>query len=1038
MSDTNEDSLFERLQSGKARLLSGSRAMLHRGLTRFSRGAEAVVGRVRPLQMMWQRAGWIRAQLYHARILVTHPDQRSRFVRTLRLAVANLKDPKAGMGAERARGLIEDIRGFRNRPLISILVPVYNTPAGRLRACIESVRGQIYPYWELCLADDGSSSTETLEVLESYASMDARIRLLAAPSQAHRGISHATNAALSCAQGEFVALLDHDDELTADALYWVAERLNARPDTDYLYSDEDKLDPSGILCDRFFKPDWSPELMLNCMYTGHLSVYRTSRVRSLGGFRPEFDFAQDYDLALRVTEQTDRIEHVPRILYHWYRAPGSAATGGDSKSFAREANRRALEDALLRRGIDAVVETPKAVNRVRIRSRQPVRVSLIIPTDSERNLGDCLEAIFARTAYPDLEIVVVTNSGLAETMRRRYPDRPQLVFCRFDKPFNFSQKCNEGAKLASGEIVVFFNDDVRPLGGDWVEDLIELLVLPEVGAVSPKLLYEDRTLQHAGLVTGVRGLVGTAFHKLPADAPDYFAFALSVRDASAISGACLAMRRRDFADLDGFDAENTPINHSDVDLCFRVRERGLRCVYTPHATLLHIGHLSLADFEKAEKKKQKKPRDKSDVFLLKRWAGFSGEDPYYTEPMRDLLYRDSPAPFRLYGENSRKPYAEGRDALFISHELSESGAPLVLYYAVEHYVKSGGFAVVLAPQDGPFRARYQALGVPVVIDSVAFTQPHALAKLVAGFDLIVANTIVSWPLVYVAQEAGIPTLWYIHESGYIETVLSANKDCWQALRRARNVLVGSERAYTAVRRYNASARILHYGVPDLYEARPPDATGSRDKLVFSMLGSIERRKGQDVLARAIKLLPDSYRERAVFHIVGRTLEPEALRQLTAEIKDLPCVQLRDGVDLAEYRRLLHGSDVIVCVSRDDTLPLVTLDALACGKVLLCTDSTGTSAFLQDGVNGLVVKNEDVELLSSRLRALIDDAGSDPGALTRIGEQARKTFLEQFSMAVFNERFAAAVEEALAQAPASEEQRSPGPKSQPASDRAQAQ
>jgi glycosyltransferase involved in cell wall biosynthesis len=504
----------------------------------------------------------------------------------------------------------------------------------------------------------------------------------------------------------------------------------------------------------------------------------------------------------------------------------------------------------------------------------------------------------------------------------------------------------------------------------------------------------------------VRGLVGTAFHKQPADSPEYFSFALSVRDASAISGACLAMRKKDFLAIGGFDAQNTPINHSDVDLCFRVRERGQRCVYTPHTTLLHIGHLSLGDFEKKEQKK--KTKDRSDVFLLKRWAGYTGTDPYYTEPMRNALYHDSPAPWRLYGENKEQArYAPGRDTLFISHELSDSGAPLVLYYAVEHHVRTGGFAVVLAPEEGPFLARFRELGVPVIVDSAALTRPADLAKLIAGFDLVVANTVVTWPLLWIAQQAGVPAIWYVHERGLVDQLAQANKDCRRTLEQARNLWVGSEHALAACRKYNPSARIMPYGVADLLEeGSAPQRTDGRR--VLSTFASIEPRKGQDVLVRAIKALPAACRDKAVFHIVGRPLDARMFERLREEVAGLSCVQLSEGVELSEYRRLLRESDVIVCPSRDDTLPLVTLDALACAKVLVCTDTTGTSAFLRDGEDCFVVRNEDVAMLSACLERLIEQ----PELLPRVGARARDAFLKSFSIPAFYARFDAAVAEAL--------------------------
>ncbi|MET0244490.1 MAG: glycosyltransferase, partial [Flavitalea sp.] len=482
--------------------------------------------------------------------------------------------------------MIEDIEAFAVKPLFSIIMPTYNTKPSLLKMAIESVQKQVYTNWELCIVDDGSKSEETKDYLKNYPS-DPRIRL--AFQGANGGISAASNEAIKISTGDYLALFDHDDELAPDALYWMVKEINQHPEAEIIYTDECKKNEAGDKSDYFLKPDWSPQLMLNMMYVGHFTVYHKKfLLEKVGMFRSEYDFSQDYDLMLRATEQTTAIRHIPKVLYYWRQTEGSAAVG--DKPYARQTNIKALEDAVRRRNIDGeVIELPTA-NRVKLKLSLKPFVSIIIPTDSYDNLTATIESIAASTSYINYEIVPVTNSKLIGQLDNKYPDLP-MNFVRYDKPYNFSDKCNEGAKGCKGEIVLFLNDDVRPLQVDWIENTIEYLELPGIGGVSPKLIYEDDSIQYAGMITGVRNLTGTSFHCYHRDSTAYINFPQLTREVSILSGACLAMRRDLFLEVDGFDAVNAPSAHSDVDLSFKILEKGLRCIYTPYAELRHIGHL---------------------------------------------------------------------------------------------------------------------------------------------------------------------------------------------------------------------------------------------------------------------------------------------------------------------------------------------------------------------------------------------------------------------------------------------------------------
>ncbi|HEY2615621.1 MAG TPA: glycosyltransferase, partial [Chthoniobacterales bacterium] len=516
------------------------------------------------------------------------------------------------------------------RPKISLLVPVYNTAALFLDEMFASVSAQTYDNWELCLVDGGSGESSTLAMLEEWVLREPRIKF--ERLETNLGIAENTNRALNLATGDFIACLDHDDLLAPFALFELASAIGDFPEAEIFYSDEDRWSEGAERHSPFFKPEWSPELLCSFMYIGHLTAYRRSLVDEIGGFRKEFDLSQDYDFALRATERARAIRHIPHVLYHWREHPASGSLGG--KPDARKSNLAALGDAMRRRNLPAeIIEYPTA-NRARLKMPAWPRVSVIVPTDSPTRAQICLRELPRHTKYPELEIVIVTKSKLAESLQSIKVENATVRFAPYDKPFNFSDKCNLGAEAATGSRLIFFNDDVESAQPDWIQNLIEPLENPEVGAVSPKLLYESGKIQHAGLVMGVRGLAGTAFHQRAADSSEHFNLAQSLRDVAALSAACLAVRRDDFIRLGGFDAVNTPIAHSDIDLCFKIRESGMRCVYTPYATLSHAGHLSISV---EEKKKIARRRDKASIYLLKRWPRYTTHDPYFPDNMRDWL-----------------------------------------------------------------------------------------------------------------------------------------------------------------------------------------------------------------------------------------------------------------------------------------------------------------------------------------------------------------------------------------------------------------
>jgi GT2 family glycosyltransferase len=508
-------------------------------------------------------------------------------------------------------------------PRISVLLPVYNVEEVYLQKAIESVRRQLYPHWELCAVDDGSTAGHVRRLLSRYARQDPRIKV--ACHDRNQGIAAASNTALALATGEYVALLDHDDELAEHALFRVAEALVADRGLDMVYTDEDKLE-HGRHVEPFFKPDWSPEYFLACMYTCHLGVYRTALVRELGGFRSAFDGAQDYDLVLRLTARTKRIRHIPEVLYHWRRLPTSTASSGLAKPGASDACRRALESHLADTGRAGRVEPGGApgVHRVRFTLTERPRVSILIPSACRptRVGGDttyyalrCADSIRRLTTYDNYEILLLHNSPLPPDLAAELR-RLDVTPSAYDRPFNWSAVMNLGAERAEGTHLLLLNDDTEVITPDWLEALLEFGQQPEIGVVGARLLFPDGRLQHAGVAV-LDGIPGHPFYLAPATEPGYFCSNIVHRNCAAVTGACLLTRAEVFRRLGGFD-EHLYLNYSDVEYCLRVLKQGLRVVYTPHAELYH--HESATQTGAAEGEL---------AAFQERWARDWRADPHY-------------------------------------------------------------------------------------------------------------------------------------------------------------------------------------------------------------------------------------------------------------------------------------------------------------------------------------------------------------------------------------------------------------------------
>ncbi|HEY7212102.1 MAG TPA: glycosyltransferase family 2 protein, partial [Bryobacteraceae bacterium] len=511
---------------------------------------------------------------------------------------------------------------FSYRPTFSILMPVYNTNPEELTAAIESVLAQSYSNWQLCIADDCTSREETRAVLERYRE-NPKIQI--AWQRERGGISRATNAAWELATGDYVCLLDHDDTLAEHALAWVCEMLDRYPEADLLYSDEDKIDAKGKRFDPFFKPDWSPDLLLSENYICHLLVVRRDLVEKIGHLNPDCDGSQDYDLILRATAHANEIRHVPRVLYHWRATEGSTAVTQENKNYALEAAHKALA----RNSGAERIEPGRVAGRWRARYPIPVgtRVSIIIPSGGKLDvLRANLTSLFARTGYREYEVVVIDNSkhnGIENYLRELATQHPNARYIDWrHKPFNFSAICNTAARACEAPLLLFLNDDTSVIEPGWLEAMVELAVRPDVGAVGAKLLYPDGRIQHAGVVMGLYDNCGHAFKGLDGASSHYFDFPDVIRNVSAVTGACLMTRAEVFWKVGGFDETQFAVAFNDIDLCLKIGSAGHKVLYTPHALLYH--HEA---FSKTSKDLVPHPQEVEAMRL--KWEAVIDADPYY-------------------------------------------------------------------------------------------------------------------------------------------------------------------------------------------------------------------------------------------------------------------------------------------------------------------------------------------------------------------------------------------------------------------------
>ncbi len=537
-----------------------------------------------------------------------------------------------------------EVAKLKNKPLLSVLVPTYNTDSDYLAECIQSVIDQTYDNWQLCIADDASTDPSVIKTIKRFAKQDKRIDFVVRDKNGH--ICHATNSALDLAKGEFIALLDHDDVLWPNALYEAVKVINeASPD--FIYSDEDKIDEEGKHVDPFFKPDWSPEFLRSINYITHFAVIRRTIVEKAGRFRPGYEGAQDWDLFLRVSRLTQKIHHIPKVLYSWRKSETSTASQPSAKDYAYVNQKKALQDDVEQRGYKAKIEwqIPFSMWRVDYKLKKNYKVSIIIPTKNQYEyIKRCLESIKEFTTYKNFELIVVDTGSTDEKVWDLYEEYksifPDFKLLKWKKTFNFSAVCNYGAKDSTGEYLLFLNNDTEVISPSWIEDMLAYAQQEEIGTVGCKLLYPDNKLQHGGVILGVGGMndtPGIAGHYFPVfideppQDPAQQLYVGGTRNFTAVTAACVMVEKGKFNSVKGFD-DKFRIAFNDVDLCLKIYDKGFRNVYLPHVKLYH--HESVSVGQPGSKVRDIGEFDKEIKMMIKKWGSLIKNDPFYHPSFR--------------------------------------------------------------------------------------------------------------------------------------------------------------------------------------------------------------------------------------------------------------------------------------------------------------------------------------------------------------------------------------------------------------------
>ena len=911
-------------------------------------------------------------------------------------------------------------------PKISVVMPVYNPQVEFLSSAIGSVLNQVYQNWELCIADDCSTDLKVIETLKNWATKDSRIQITLRTENGN--ISAATNSAAELATGDIILFLDNDDELTPDALGEVALYFATHPETDFLYSDDDKIDTKGRRFSPQFKPEWSPELLLSYMYLGHLCAVKKQIFEQIGGLRLGFEGSQDYDFALRATEISRHVAHLPLVLYHWRTAPGSTAISGAAKPASFAAGQQAIQDALNRQKINGNV----AQHEWAIKENLGIfaqdfpdsgpSVTIIIPTKNQQKLlKSCLDSLEA-TTYKNYQILVIDNESDDPKALEYFQElNCQVLPIKNEKgKFSYAAINNRAVEQSESEYILFLNNDTEIINPRWLSQMVGYAQISGVGAVGARLLYPDNRIQHAGIIHGLHhGLAGHAFKLMNSDNRGYLSQAMVTRNYSAVTAACMLTPRQLFLEFGGFDEQNFAVAYNDADYGYRLLEKGYRCVYCPDAELLHKEGASRGfnDNPREVAAFRRKYAGKNDGFYSPH---LSLEDEYFhIQPRRVFMKEEGSSATDFvtdvtdgwkkeelkFGDCgsliSAKNHIYPIKVLMCSNSLDFTGAPLHQY---EIAVKLAALGVIkpiaFCVSDGPLRQAYEQQGIEVIIHDNPLEhiyQRDAYDEAIRSFsqeiksyqvDAIYANTLENFFVVDAAQQIGIPTVWNVHESEPWQTyfnrfgaeIAARALECFCFPYKVIFVADATRDRYLPLNSHH-NFTVIHNGL-DLSRLDNSDNSElARNSLgvdasdvVILVLGTVCERKGQQDLVKALSVLSEKWHSKIKCFIVGDrpSIYSNQLADLVGELPKNLQQRVTVVPETSETGKYYQAADIFVCTSRIESFPRVILEAMAYDLPIITTPVFGIIEQVRPGINGLFYTPDRPEELAAALNTLLED------------------------------------------------------------------
>ena len=872
--------------------------------------------------------------------------------------------------------------------LFSIIIPVYKPQIKFLKEALQSVYNQTFNSWQICITDDCSNDDELSTFLNQRSKDNPKIKLHQRIENG--GIAKATNDSISLATGEFLVFLDQDDLLSPIALAEFACYLQRFPSTDLIYSDDDKIDVDGRHYSPQFKPDWSPELLLSYCYISHAKVVRSSLSKQIGHFREGYDGSQDYDYLLRLTEKCRKIGHISKILYHWRALPSSTAFDAGSKPYSFAAGKKAVADAFERRNVICTVEQPVWAQDERLGIFLPVfphqgpDVTILIPTRNNlKFLKNCLESL-KKTAYRNYTITILDNDSDDESTLDYLENlsHTKLRLSNKGGKFNFSYLVNEGVKNSNTSHVLLLNDDTEIINPNWLSQMVGLISLEGVGCVGAKLLFANNTIQHAGIVHEIsNGFAGPAFRGEPTDSPGYLNYIRVNRNYSAVTAACLLIKRKTFLELDGFDEDEFAVAYNDVDFCYRLIESGLRCVYCSDALLYHHEGSSRGFNDNI-----------SELISFKqKYRDFY--DSYYNTNLSTNNEK-----FEIYPRRIKSDFVQVKKLLAVTHNLNFEGAPISMFEMICEIARISNFKItVVSLQDGPLLTEYENKGIEVKVinfpsrhiskyDFDNFLVSWAEKSKLEQYDLLYANTLDSYFAIKIASEKGIPSVWNIRESISADKVFQsldpviAQKaySCFSLPYKIVFVAYSTENIYRCLDTTSNFKVIKNSISPQRFHSNSliendNELTVSKDENVILCVGTICERKGQKDLIEAFMKLPQNLQENTtiVFAGNGDTNYCKRIRKIVNNhlLLRKKIVFLESS---AHVKSLYKKSDIYVCTSKEESYPRVILEAMHFNLPIITTPVYGISEQVIEDKNALFFNPGDFITLSDKISLLLTD------------------------------------------------------------------